>query len=149
MRKGWRSLKKLNEDIIVVGEPKPEMKLIDKTPKQYIKCYKVNIVNTYDLERQLIATKKIIRETLLRDLAIHKGLKVNTLVNLILVRPTKFLSELIPGDHYVSTEAVIITTEEDVNKFVESRRILKKIDTYNYQSSSVRVEGIKEHITNI
>ena len=133
---------------MILDEPKPKIKLIDRSPKQYIKRYRLNIVNN-DLENHFIATRNIIRETLLKDLTIHKGLKVNTLVNLELKLPTKFLSEIIPGDFYVSTEAVFITSEEDINKFVESRSILEKIDSYKYPASILDVSRLKEHIINI
>ena len=52
----------------------------------------------------------------------------------------------LPGDYYISAEAVVITSEEDVNKFIESRRILEKITDYNYPNSSVYGFGITERV---
>ena len=49
----------------------------------------------------------------------------------------------------MSTEATIITSEEYVIKFTESRRILEKINEYNYPSSNVFEDGLTEHIIHI
>ena len=62
----------------------PEIKLIANSPKKYIKRYRLKIIS-YDIEMQLTLNEKNIRETLLKDLSIHKGLKENTLFNIILI----------------------------------------------------------------
>ena len=133
---------------MILDEPKPKIKLIDRSPKQYIKRYSFDIVSN-DLEQQLKANENIIREALLRDLSIHKGLKVNTLFNLELTHNNKLSNakSLIEGDHYISTEAVIITSEKNVNKF--SMRLLEKRGEYNYQQSYINIIGFAEHIINI
>ena len=42
-----------------------------------------------------------------------------------------------------------MTSEEDVDRFIESRRIIEKIDSYKYHHSSIYIAGIKEHVINI
>ena len=87
----------------------------------------------------------------MKDLAIHKGLKVNTLVNLELKyeyvdgKPPRILED----DHYISTEAVIITSHEGVNNFVKCRSMIEKIDIYRFPDSNYSFSRIKEHIINI
>ena len=97
--------------------------------------------------------RNIIRETLLKDLAIHKGLKVNSLFNLILMIHNAGVdeksTEILPGNYNVSAEAIIITSEKDIDKFIESRSLIEKIEGYKYKHSSVYIAGIKEHIINI
>ena len=84
----------------------------------------------------MLLNRNIIRETLIKDLAIHKGLKVNALFNLILIREEVHekwtFSYVLTGDYYISVEAIIITSEEDIDKFIESRRIIEKKAEYKY-----------------
>ena len=52
-------------------------------------------------------------------------------------------------DHYVSTKAKIITIEEYVNKFIESREIMEKINSYKYPASGLIFAGFTEHTINV
>ena len=70
------------EPICVYEGEETEINLIANSPEQYIKSYKLKVIS-YDIEHQLIKNKNIIRETLSKDLTIHKGLKANTLFILI------------------------------------------------------------------
>ena len=86
----------------------------------------------------------------MKDLAIHKGSKVNTTLNLELsYEKNEGVPRVLMEDHYVSTKAVIITSEEGVNNFVEDAGILDKIDQYHFEDSALFMDGIKEHIINI
>ena len=62
---------------------------------------------------------------------------------------TTNLTEILPGDFYISAEAIIITSEEDVDKFIESRSLIEKLESYKYHHSSIYIVGIKEHVINI
>ena len=64
-------------------EEEPAIYLTDHTPKQYNKRYRVKTITTCD-EYQLERNKDIIKEVLMKDLALLNGLKVNTSFNLIL-----------------------------------------------------------------
>ena len=66
----------------------PTIELIAHSPKKYIKQYKVGIVSKL-IDRQLLINENIIKETLLKDLAIHNGLKVNTYMLVQLTRIRK------------------------------------------------------------
>ena len=56
----------------------------------------------------------------MKDLALHKGLKVNTSFNLILAsysdEKQTIIEEIHLDDFYISTKASVILSEEDINK---------------------------------
>ena len=58
----------------------------------------------------------------MKDLALHKGLKVNTSFNLIIasykVNEKTIIEHIYLDDFYISTKASIILSEEDINKFI-------------------------------
>jgi len=53
---------------------------------------------------------------------------------------------ILDGDHYISNNADIITSKEDVDEFVRSRKIIEKINNYSFGKSGLICGGIKEHI---
>ena len=65
-----------NYELIIEAYKKPTIVLIDKSPKGYIKQYKLDIISEY-IENQIIKNRDIITETLLEDLKNLKGFKLN------------------------------------------------------------------------
>ena len=84
----------------------------------------------------------------MKDLAPHKGLKVNISFNLILEKLTLNGIITLLHDHYALSKPSILTSE-DLNKFVEGRDIIEKIDSYKYLESNIRVIGFTEHTINV
>ena len=62
-----------DDDLIIEPHQKPTIVLFDKSPKGYIKQYKLDIISEY-MENQIIKNRDIIKETLLEDLKYLKGL---------------------------------------------------------------------------
>ena len=62
-----------DDDLIIEPHKKPTIVFIDKTPKGYIKQYKLDIISEY-IENQIIKNRDIIKETLLEHLKNLKGL---------------------------------------------------------------------------
>ena len=62
-----------DDELVIESHKKPTILLIDKSPKGYIKQYKLDIISEY-IKNQIIKTRDIIKETLLEDL---KNLKYN------------------------------------------------------------------------
>ena len=73
--------KSKDDEVIVEPYKEPRISLIDKSPKGYIKQYKLDIISSY-IENQITKNKDIIKETLLEDLKKLKGFRVNTVFNL-------------------------------------------------------------------
>ena len=113
-------VKSTNEEEVV-----PEIYLTDHTAKQHIKRYRLKTVSR-DIIIQLEVTKDLIKNVLMKDLAQHKGLKVNTSFNLILASffdsDQKLILKNHLEDYYISTKASILLSEEDINKFLVNER---------------------------
>ena len=131
----------------------PEIYLTDHTAKQYIKRYRLKTVSR-DIIIQLELTKDLIKNVLMKDLARHKGLKINTSFNLIIAsykdKEQTIIEHIYLDDFYISTKASVILSEEDINNFVvDERKIMETIDKCNLPGSIMSVFAFTENTVNI
>ena len=143
-----------NEELDLKENKEPKITLVSTTPKRYIREYVVDIISDY-IENQLIKNRAIIKETLMKDLKKNSGLKVNTVVCLIIEFDAKKDEDIdnpnsgyAQEDYYVSTPCEILYNENDVTEFSSGEKIFDKILSLNFKNSGMRIVGIKGHYIN-
>ena len=90
----------------------------------------------------------------MKDLARHKGLKINTSFNLIIAsykdKEKTIIDHIYLDDFYISTKTNVILSEEDINKFVVNEKIImESIDKYNFPCSNINLIAFTDHTINV
>ena len=93
-------------------------------------------------------------QRLINDLRKRKGLKVNTVLNLILQatkdrRDGAYYTITVQGNFNVSPVSDIIHNEEDINKFNLGKKIFKAVNECRFESSSIWIAGVRENYINV
>ena len=106
------------------------------------------------IEDQIINNRNIIKEKLINDLKKRKGLKINTVLNLILeadkdVGDGSYRTIILEENFYVSSVCDIIHNEDDINEFSSGEKIFKAVNECRFESSSIRIAGVREHYINV
>ena len=136
------------ETVVEKDETTKSITLTDKTPKGYLKTYKIGITAT-TLEDQVINSRDIIKETLKKDLKRNKGLKVNTTFKL-LVETKASEDTYVRHEMYISSKADVILNDIDLETFSSGSKIYNEMDNYfKTNNSDTKFVSIINHKINM
>ena len=104
------------------NKQKPKITLIARSPKAFLKCHRLEILDN-DIGRQLSLNEDIIKETLLEDLIILKGLQLNTVFNLILQKVQNRKPMTLPDDFSYHQNVILFVMKVMLKLLVQVKNI--------------------------
>ena len=143
---------------------------IQRTPKQYMKVYKIDVIDRKDPLKQLNGTLKDIKDTLIDELKKKNGLKINITLKVMFEKIVKKTIDV--GDEFVvddegniiedefeyvyksayfTTKAKTILNEEDIETVLHeaNEEIINKVGNWISEGSGWTIDEVIHHYLNI
>ena len=116
---------KIKDKIMSFYETTPSITLHEKALKGFMKTYRIEAVQSYDLQQFLDITKNLIASTVNKELSEHKGLKIKLIAHCEMVKTNIATGEHVYADpHFHSNVEVVLRSIKggalhDQDDFVE------------------------------
>ena len=100
---------KIKDKIMSFYETTPSITLHEKALKGFMKTYRIEAVQSYDLQQFLDITKNLIVSTVNKELSEHKGLKIKLIAHCEMVKTNIATGEHVYADpHFHSNVEVVL-----------------------------------------
>ena len=136
------------------------IKLIERTPKQYMKVYEVDIIDIIDPLVQLNGTLQEVKDTLYNELVKLDAMKINITLKVIFEKPDKKIFndnddnddvKFIYKTAYFASKTVMILQSDNIEDTIHEAidQIMNKIGNWMSEGSGWTIKEVMNHYVNI
>ena len=123
----------------------PEINLLKKALKGFTRSYELNIVDSFDPQKQLFKTRMVVENQLRTVLNEFKGLKATITLEVTFEKQKE--NETIIKSAYFNNKAIIVLNKEHVNEVVPTaaNEIINKIGNWLREGSGWVIQSVNSH----